>query len=500
VIVLDEVSRSLDEYLLITRLTTEKCTPENIDLSAPLVRHPAGEQAPLRVALPVVSAIMAAVSSPEMAIALAQAGGIAFIHQNQPVEEQAADIRAVKRHKAGFRHSDLNVKPSATLGEVTALLRRAGQDVAAVTSDGTSGGTFLGLIGSDDFHPQRHQLDLPASERMRPASDLVTAPASISLQDANTLLWDRHLHVLPVIEEDGRLASLVLRRDYLLHKRFANESVDAQKRFLVAAGINTRDHEDRIPALVEAGADLLCIDSSDGYTVWQEKTLKFARDKYGDQLHVGAGNVVDGHGFRYLADAGAAFVKVGIGGGSICITRDQKGIGRGQASALIDVVSARDSYAEQTGVYVPVCCDGGVLSDRDMAIALAMGADFIMMGRYFARLEESPTRKVRVGGQLYKEYWGEGSARARNTTRYGQHETDLAFPEGVDGLVPFAGSLADNVAVTAAKLKATMVSCGAVTLREFHQNAVLTVVSPASYAQNTAEVQLRDRPVDTTSA
>jgi IMP dehydrogenase len=392
------------------------------------------------------------------------------------------------------------VKPSATLGEVAALLRGAGQDVAVVTSDGTADGTFLGLIGEDDFHPQRHQLDLPARERMRPAADLVTAPSSISLQDANTLLWDRHLHVLPVIEEDGRLASLVLRRDYLLHKRFANESVDSQKRFLVAAGINTRDYEDRVPALVDAGADLLCIDSSDGHTVWQAKTLMFARDKYGDQVHVGAGNVVDGHGFRHLADAGASFVKVGIGGGSICITRDQKGIGRGQASALLDVVAARDNYAEKTGAYVPVCCDGGVLSDKDMTIALAMGADFIMMGRYFARLEESPSGKVTVRGQVYKEYWGEGSSRARNAARYGQHEEDIAFPEGVDGLVPYAGSLADNVAVTAAKLKATMVSCGAVTLREFHESAVLTVISPASYAQNTAEVQLRDRPVDTTSA
>jgi IMP dehydrogenase len=497
--VLDEVSRSLNEYLLIPGLTTEDCTPENVDLSTSLVKYPVGGEAALRVALPVVSAIMEAVSSPRMAIALAQAGGIAFIHQNQPVAEQAADIRAVKRHKAGFRHSDLNVKPSATLGEVAALLREAGQDVAVVTSDGTSDGTFLGLIGEDDFHPQRHPLDLPASERMRPAAELVTAPASISLHDANTLLWDRHLHVLPVIEEDGRLASLVLRRDYLLHKRFANESVDSQKRFLVAAGINTRDHEERIPALVEAGADLLCIDSSDGYTVWQQKALKFARDKYGDQVHVGAGNVVDGNGFRYLADAGASFVKVGIGGGSTCITRDQKGIGRGQASALLDVVTERDDYAERTGVYVPVCCDGGLLSDKDMAIALAMGADFIMMGRYFARLEESPSRKVQVGGQLYKEFWGEGSARARNAARYEQQH-DLAFPEGVDGLVPYAGSLADNVAVTVAKLKATIVSCGAMTLRTFHESAVLTVVSPASYVQNKAEIQLRDRPVDTTSA
>jgi IMP dehydrogenase len=498
--IIDEVSRSLSEYLLIPNLTTEDCTPENVDLSAPLVRHAAGADAPLRIALPLCSAIMEAVSSPQMAIALAQTGGIGFIHQNQSVADQAADVRDVKRHKAGFRHSDLNVKPSATLGEVADLLRAAGRDVAAVTDDGTAEGVFLGLIGLDDFHPQRHSPALPARDRMRPAAELTTARASISLPEANSLLWDRRLHVLPVVGDDGRLASLVLRRDYELHKRFASESVDGQKRFLVGAGVNSRDYAERIPALVEAGADLLCIDSSDGYSVWQRRTLEFARQAYGSSVHVGAGNVVDGRAFRYLADAGAAFVKVGIGGGSTCITRDQKGIGRGQASALMDVVRERDAYAAETGVYVPVCCDGGLLTDYHMAIALALGADFIMLGRYFARLDESPSRKVRVGGQLYKEYWGEGSHRARNAARYDQHEDALAFPEGVDGLVPYAGSLYDNVAVTAAKLKATLVSCGSTSLRALHESATLITVSPASYAQNTAEVLLRDRPVGTSAS
>jgi len=494
--ILDEVSRSLNEYLLIPGLTGEDCTPANVSLSAPLVRHPVGAEAPLRVALPLCSAIMEAVSSPRMAISLAQAGGIGFIHQNQPVEQQAEEVRAVKRNKAGFRHSDLNVTPDSPLSHLSALLREADTDVAAVTSDGTANGVFLGLIGANDFHLSRHPADLSARARMRPAAEMVTAPAGISLQDANSLLWDRHLYILPVIGDEGRLESLVLRRDYLMHKRFASESVDGEKRFLVAAGINSRDHEKRVPALVDAGADLLCIDSSDGYTAWQARTLEFIRDKYHGQVHCGAGNVVDGAGFRYLAEAGAAFVKVGIGGGSICITRDQKGIGRGQASALLDVARERDAYAAETGVYVPLCCDGGILSDRDMAIALAMGADFIMLGRYFARFDESPSRKVTVGGQVYKEYWGEGSKRARNTARYGQHEDDIAFPEGVDGLVPFVGSLADTVAVTVAKLKATMISCGATTLRRFHDDAVLTVVSSASAVQGTAEVQLRNQPLD----
>lgn len=494
--ILPETSRTFGEYLLIPNLTGEDCTPSAVDLSTPLVRHRVDEPAPLRIAVPMVSAIMEAVSSPRLAIALAQCGGLAFIHQNQTIDEQADMVRAVKRHKAGFRHSDLNVKPSATLGEVSSLLAASDRDVAVVTDDGTGHGMFLGLISRHDFHPGRHDLNSPVESRMRPAVELVTAPPSISLSDANTMLWDHRLDVLPIVEADGRLASIVLRRDYELHKQFRNESIDDQKRFMVGAGVNTRDYRERIPALVEAGADLLCIDSSDGYSVWQRHVLEFVRAEYGDTVRIGAGNVVDGKGFRYLADAGADFVKVGIGGGSICITREQKGIGRGQASAVHDVVQARDAYAEDTGSYVPVCSDGGILYDSHMAMAYAFGADFLMLGRYFARFDESPSNVVRIDGQLYKEYWGEGSRRARNTARYGHDDSTLVFEEGVDGLVPYAGSLYDAVGATLAEVKATMVSCGATTLPQFHQTATAVEVSHQSFLQNSAEVRLADRPRD----
>lgn len=493
--ILDEVSRTLNEFLLVPDLTTADCVPDNVDLSVPLVRHRVGEESPIRVATPLTSAIMGAVSSPRLAIALAQCGGLSFIHQNQPVADQAEMVAAVKRHKAGFRFSDINIKPSATLGEVTALLESAERDVAVVTDDGTAHGLFLGLISTGDFHPRRHDLNDSVESRMRPAAGVVTAPPTISLSEANTLIWDHRLDVLPIVDDAGLLRSIVLRRDYELHKRFRNESIDSEKRFRVGAGVNTHDYRERIPALVEAGADLLCIDSSDGYSVWQADTLRFVRAQYGDSVRIGAGNVVDARAFRYLAEAGADFVKVGIGGGSICITRDQRGIGRGQASALHDVVTARDAYAVETGIYVPICCDGGLLTDSHMAMAFAFGADFVMLGRYFARFDESPAPLVRVGGQFFKEYWGEGSARARNVSRY-QHGggSKLAFEEGVDGYVPWAGSLYDNVDTTIAKIKATLISCGATTLRDFHDRAVLVPVSEQSFLQNTAEIQLRDRP------
>ncbi|MFI1379753.1 IMP dehydrogenase [Embleya sp. NPDC020886] len=493
--VLSEVSRTLGEYLLLPNETTEECTPDRVDLTTALVRHRVGEASPLRVATPLLSAIMEAVSGPRLAIALAQCGGLSFVHQNQPVEAQVEDVATVKRHKAGFRPATVSLKPTATLDEVAELVRESGAEQVPVTEDGTVGGRLVGLIGPGDFHRDRHGGGAPVSARMRGVGDLLTAPVGVSLGDANALFWDRRADVLAVVDGAGVLDSLVLRRDYDTHKRFRHESVDGLKRLRVAAGVNTRDHRDRVPALVEAGADLLCIDSSDGYSVYQARVLEDVRSAHGEGVYVGAGNVVDGRAFEYLADAGAAFVKVGIGGGSICTTRAQKGIGRGQASALLDVAQARDAYARRTGEYVPLVCDGGVLEDSHMAIALAMGADAIMLGRYFARTSESPTRRVRVNGQDYKEYWGEGSIRARNTARYEHHEHTqaVAFAEGVDGLVPYAGSLYDAVAMTTSKIRATMVSCGSTSLEAFRESARMVVVSEQSFRQTGAEVLVRER-------
>ncbi|MCP9211610.1 IMP dehydrogenase [Streptomyces cucumeris] len=492
--ILPEISRTLSEYLLIPGLTTEDCTPDNVDLGAPLVRYRIGEEPRIRIATPMVSAIMQAVSSPTLAVALAQLGGLSFIHQNQRIEDQATDVLAVKRHKAGFRTSEVIVAPQTPLGELARRLSEAEQGVAVVTQDGEVDGEFLGIIGLDDFHLERHGASELTGNRMRGRDGLVTAPVSVTLSEANELIWNHHLDVLPVLE-DGRVASLVLKRDYQAHKTFNRATVDGEKRLRVGAGINSRDYKDRIPALVEAGADVLCLDSSDGYSVYQAKTIEFAQEKYGDDVFVGAGNVVDERAFRYLADAGAAFVKVGIGGGAICTTREQKGIGRGQASALLDVVQARDAYAQETGVYVPLCCDGGLLNDSHMAMAMAMGADFIMLGRYFARLDESPSRKIQIGGQWYKEYWGEGSRRAQNEARYGQRGR-MVFEEGVDGYVPYAGSMYDNVERTRAKLISTMISCGSTNLGDFHRDAVLVPVSSESFKQTGAEIEVRRPAID----
>ena len=271
--------------------------------------------------------------------------------------------------------------------------------------------------------------------------------------------------------------------------------LDAQKRFIVGAGINSRDYADRVPLLVDAGADVLCIDSSEGFSEWQKITINWIRERYGEKVKVGAGNVVDREGFLFLAEAGADFVKVGIGGGSICITRETKGIGRGQATALIDVCAERDRYYEETGVYIPVCSDGGIVHDYHMTLALAMGADFLMLGRYFSRFDESPTDKVKVNGTYYKEYWGEGSNRARNWQRYDLGGArKLSFEEGVDSYVPYAGPLKDNVNITLSKIRSTMCNCGALTLPELREKAKITLVSATSIVEGGShDVILKDK-------
>lgn len=484
----NEVSRTFGEYLLIPGLTTRACTPQNVKLTAPLVRYRKGEEASIQLNIPFVSAIMQSVSNDTLAIELARNGGLSFIYGSQPIAEQAEMVRRVKKFKAGFVTSDSNVAPTATLAEVLRLREETGHSTIGVTHDGTSHGKLLGIVTSRDYRVGIDSPDKLVSEFMTPFERLVVGKAGITLKEANNIIWENKLNTLPIIDEEQHLVHLVFRKDYDQHKENPIElSNKVSKELLVGAGINTRDYAERVPALVEAGVDVLCIDSSDGYSEWQYETLRWIREKYGDSVKVGAGNIVDAEGFRYLAEAGADFIKVGIGGGSICITREQKGIGRGQATAIIEVAAARDEYYRETGIYVPICSDGGLVHDYHMTLAIAMGADFLMMGRYFARFDESPTRKLKIGNNIVKEYWGEGSNRAQNWQRYDSGGSEnLKFEEGVDSYVPYAGKLKDNLAVTLGKMKATMCSCGAITLQELQQKAKITLVSSTSIVEGGA--------------
>ena len=490
-----EPSHTFSEYLLVPGYSSSQHIPANVSLKTPVVRYKKGqEECPLTMNVPMVSAVMQAVSGEKMGIGLAREGGIAFIYVSQPIEEQAEMVRKVKNYKAGFVYSDSNLRVTDTMADVVALKEKTGHSTMAVTEDGTGTGKLLGIVTSRDYRVTRMDPTTPVSEFMTPAEKLITAPEGTSLKIANDIIWEHKLNSLPIVSKEGNLVAFVFRKDYDSHKGNPLELLDEHKRYVVGAGINTRDYAERVPALVEAGADVLVIDSSEGYSEWQALTIKWIRDHYGDKVKVGAGNVVDGEGFRFLADCGADFIKVGIGGGSICITRETKGIGRGQATAVIDVAAERDKYFEETGIYVPICADGGIVQDYHITLALAMGSDFCMLGRYFSRFDESPTSKILIGGSYMKEYWGEGSARARNWQRYDMGGAKkLSFEEGVDSYVPYAGSLADGMATTLSKVRSTMCNCGALTIEELRNKAKLTLVSSVSIVEGGAhDVLLKD--------
>ncbi len=424
----DEPSRTFNEYLLVPGHTPADCTPAAVSLRTPLVKYRKGqEECPISLNVPMVSAIMAAVSDDRMAVALATQGGLSFIYGNQTIESEAAMVARVKDYKAGFVTSDANLSPDMTLGDVVELKEQYGHSTMPVTADGTAHGKLVGIVTERDYRLSRMSLDEKVADFMTPREKLIVAPADVTLKAANDIIWEHKLNSLPVVDGNDCLVSLVFRKDYDSHKENPDEMLDTHKRYRVGAGINSRDYAERVPALVEAGADVLCIDSSEGYSDWQKMTIQWVRDHYGDDVKIGAGNVVDREGFRFLADTGADFVKIGID---------------------------------------------------------------------FARFDESPSAKVMVNGTYMKEYWGEGSARARNWGRYdlGGKKKSLSFEEGVDSYVPYAGSLKDNMDVTLLKLKSTMCNCGALTIPDFQDKAKLTLVSATSIVEGGAhDVLLKDK-------
>lgn len=491
---MNEVSRTFGEYLLIPGYSSVECIPANVSLQTPLVKFKKGNKPPMSLNIPLTSAIMQSVSDDTMAISLAKEGGLSFIYGAQSIESQAQMVARVKSYRAGFVVSDSNISPEGTLDELLTLKKKTNHSTVAVTIDGSSRGELVGIVTSRDYRVSRMTLDTKVKDFMTPFEDLICGNKDTTLKEANNMIWEHKLNCLPIIDEEQRLISMVFRKDYNTNKKNENELIDESKRYMVGAGINTRDYAERIPALLQAGVDVLCIDSSEGFTEWQKIVLEYTRKNYGDTVKIGAGNIVDKEGFRFLAEAGADFVKVGIGGGAICITREQKGIGRGQATALIEVAKARDEYFIETGIYVPICSDGGIVHDYHITLALAMGADFLMLGRYFARFDESPTKKVNINGNYMKEYWGEGSARAKNWQRYDLGgDEKLSFEEGVDSFVPYAGSLEDNVGLSLSKVRSTMCNCGFLTIPELQKNAKLTLVSSTSIVEGSAhDVLLKD--------
>ena len=498
--IITEISRTFKEYLLLPGFTDEIHTVQNVNLKTPISKYHKSTGPKKLLNIPVVSAAMQSVSGSELAVELARKGGAAFIFCSQPIEDQASMIKKVKAYKAGFVKSDSNLTPNATLQDALNLSKRTGHSTIAITENGNSNSKLLGILTDKDFWEFMDDLSKPVSEFFTPMEKLIYGEEGIDLKNATNKLWENKKECLPIIDKNGNLVSLVFRKDYFDHKSNPDELCDENKRLFVGGALNTFDYVERAKALVDVGADCLCLDSSDGWTVWQKNAALELRKLYGNDILLGAGNIVSKEAFRFLVEeAKVDFVKVGIGGGSICITREQKGIGRGQASAVQEVANERNKYFEETGIYVPICSDGGLNSDTDIIMALALGADFVMMGKYFAMTAESPTATITYKGRMYKPYWGEGSNRARNWQRYKQSDSKgLIFEEGVDAYVPYSGRLADKVNLTIAKIKSTMCNLGVLNINELHKKSRIVQVSEMTLVESgTSSVENLDRIVST---
>ena len=254
----DEPSHTFSEYLLVPGYSSAECTPANASLETPVVKFKKGEKSSLNMNIPLVSAIMQSVSDDKMAIALAKEGGISFIYGSQTIESQAEMVKRVKNYKAGFVVSDSNIKPDQTLQDILDLKEKNGHTTVAVTEDGTYNGKLIGIVTGRDYRISRMDRSTKVRDFMTPVENLIYAKEGTSLKEANNIIWDNKLNSLPILDDNGCLVAFVFRKDYDSHKENPIELLDSQKRYIVGAGINTRDYAERVPALVEAGADVLC--------------------------------------------------------------------------------------------------------------------------------------------------------------------------------------------------------------------------------------------------
>ncbi len=469
-------ARSLREFRLLTGKTTKDNVASKVSLKTKLCAIPDSDKF-IELNIPLISAAMQAVSGVKLAIALAEHGGIAAIPCSIPAEKQIEIIKEIKKSKAGFHKDIITVSKDDKISKIIEIKKEKGFSIFPVTENGEMRSKIIGVISDKNFDKKENCNDLIIKHM---DTNITTAEAGISLNEANKKMIKHGIRFLPITDKQENLKYCVFKKDMENHLDFPDELIDEQKRYVVSAAVSThpRNHE-RIEELIKADADIIVVDSSDGFSDFQKETLDFIRKK-SKTIPVIGGNIITKEGFEFLVNAGFNAVKVGMGIGSGCTTQEQKGIGRGQATALIEVIGARDDYYKKTGKYIPVIADGGMANSSHMIIALAIGADCLMLGSFFAKFTEAagPLRNHPKFGPL-KEYWMEASSRARNYGRY-DSSPDWFFEEGVEGFVPHIGSVYDNINETLHKIKSTMSNTGSSTIKEFHEKTVLELQSPAA--------------------
>jgi len=467
------VSHSLKEYRLLPRLTEANENAQSVSLETRLCRQDDGY---LVLRTPFLSAAMQAVTSVELAIAMAQLGGMGVFAVSQTIEEQCARIDAVKRFKAGFQTDIVTLSPEQSIDEVIGIINETGYSTFPVTDTGVFHGKLVGVITDKDFD-ERYDRQQRVIDRMK--TDVQTGIEEDDLKTANTRMIEYGRGFLPIVSSEGTLVSVVFKKDLDKHIRHPYSTEDAQKRLVVGAAISTHPEDrERLEALIEHQADVIVIDASDGHTEYQGETLKWIKAHY--DIPVVAGNVVTREGFNYLANCGADSVKIGMGIASGCTTQMVKATGRGQATSIKEVAAARDEWAKTNGDYIPLIADGSIQGPADMLIALSLGANALMMGNLLARFTESHGELVRnATGDLVKEYWMEGSRKAFNNRRYAQLASTF-FEEGIVGQVPHAGSVYDKLPIVIQMLRSGMATTGCPTIEALHHDSILELQSSVS--------------------
>ena len=445
-----------DDFILLPGFIN--CALADISLETRLTRG-------ISLKAPVVSSPMDTVTESRMAISIALLGGIGIIHYNNTLEEQVDEVRKTKRFENGFIKDPVVLSPEHRISDVLAIKERHGFTGVPITEDGKPGGRLVGIVSARDidFETDRTR---KLSEVM--TTDLVTARAGISLPEGNRILRESKKGKLPIVDEQGNLVALMSRTDLRKNQDFPLASKDDAKQLRVGAAVSTRPEDrERIEALVEAGVDVIVVDSAQGYSVFEVETIQWTKQHF-PELQVIGGNVVTADQCDGLIKAGADGLRVGMGSGSICITQETVAVGRSQATAVYHC-------ARQAGTHdVPVIADGGINSSGDMSKALAAGASTFMVGSMLAGTDEAPGEYFYEGGVRVKRYRGMGSPeamQARGSKRYMEAEESIKIAQGVSGTVVDKGSVVDYVPYLVQGLKHALQDVGCSCLRELHEAA-----------------------------
>lgn len=459
---------TFDDVLLVPRRSD--VLPRDVDVSAPFTRD-------IRLNVPIVSAAMDTVTGSQMAIAMAREGALGVLHKNMPIEKQARQVVQVKRAESGVILKPVTFSPDRTVRDAIQVMKEHNiSGLPVVDSDRK----LEGIVTDRDIRFQT-DLDQPVSQCMT-KDHLITAPLGTTLTEAKSILQEHRIEKLLLVESDGRLAGMVTVRDILMKQKHPHATLDERGRLRVAAAIGvTPDVLDRAGALTEEGVDALVLDSAHGYSRGVLETMEKVKAMYPDVPLV-AGNVATADGCRALIERGADAVKVGMGAGASCTTRIIAGIGVPQLTALLDCAE------EASQSNVPVIADGGVRYSGDIAKSIAAGASGVMLGSLLAGLDESPGEIIIREGRQYKSYRGMGSMgpmKERGADRYFQDEEESVklVPEGVEGLVPYRGSVNQALYQLVGGLRASMGYCGASTIKEMQTQTEFMLITPASYKE-----------------